>query len=334
MMHDRMWTWLDEFPEQIRQADEMGKNWDLGGIAKPSDLTFLGIGGSAIGATLVCDLFSDLFTRLVNVVRGEFLPNWIGEGTIVVAISYSGETRETLAAFEKALDRGAQGISISSGGRLAELASERGCPHLMIPGGMAPRAALGYTSIPLIYILQRTQLIPLWDGDLDLLSQPLNSIRLAMRETDGTAYRIAQRISRRLPMIVGAGITSGVARRFQAQLAENASALSICLEVPEALHNIVETLNVKSIEPFRPVAIFLDDPQAPESLIILLEQLREHIQEIGIEIIRVTAEGDSPLERLYTLIYKTDWISYHLAILKGIDPVAIPIITEIKQKQP
>lgn len=333
-MSDKMFTWLNDFHAQVQDAAELGKSWDINKIQPPENVVFLGIGGSAIGATLVCDLFREQFRCPVTVIRGDSPPAWLGKKSLAVAVSYSGETRETLAACCQGLKNGAQLASISSGGSLARLAEGNNSPHLLIPSGMAPRAALGYTSIPLIYLLQKTGVISEDAVDIKGLSRHLQTLRVEWSGETGPGPGVAQRMLRHLPLIVGGGLSAGVTRRFQAQLAENAKALSICFEVPEALHNLVETLDVRGIESLRPIAIFFEDSHAPESLRRLFTQLREYMLDTGIEVIPIHAEGDAPIIRLYGLVHKVDWISYHLAKIKGVDPVAIPIISAIKGKSP
>lgn len=331
-MSDKMFKWLNDFHAQVRDAAERGEAWDLGSLRSPENVVFLGIGGSAIGATLVYDLFHGQFKCPVTVTRGDLPPAWLGKKSLAVAVSYSGETRETVEAFRQILNAGAQVAGISSGGTLASIAEEKGTPHLLIPPGMAPRAALAYTSLPLVYLLKKAGVISKEDPDIEGLVRHLENLRLEWGDRTGPGPGVAQRISRRLPLIFGGGLTTGAARRFQAQLAENAKVLSICLEVPEALHNLVETLEIRSVEPLRPIAIFLEDPWAPESSRRIFAQLREYMLETGIEVIPIYAEEEAPLTRLYSLVHKIDWISYHLARLKGVDPIAIPVITTLKEK--
>ncbi len=331
-MPDQMWHWLDDFPQQVEHAAQLAQNWDFKNTEKPAGIAFLGIGGSAIGATLITDLFADSFNCPVVVQRGDTPPSWLREGCLAVAVSYSGETRETLTSFQRALHMGATGITLSSGGTLAKLAQDGDLPHLIIPSGMAPRAALGYSSIPLIYLLQKMNAISADEFHVDALVRMLASIRVEWGETTGTGAGIARRLMKRLPIIVGAGLTTAVSRRFQAQLAENSKALSVTFEIPEALHNLVETLGRGDIESFRPIAVYLEDTESPEELRRLQKHVRATFQEAGIESVVITTEGTSPLERLFSVVHKIDWISYHLAILCGIDPIAIPVITAIKEK--
>ncbi len=330
-MSDSMYDWLHEFPAQVQHSAELGASWDLSILDPPESVVFLGIGGSAIGATLVCDLLRDQFKCPVTVIRGDMLPTWLGKRSLAVAVSYSGETRETLDAYRQALDAGAQAASISSGGTLAELSAKHGVPHLLIPADMAPRAAISYTSLPLINLLQKTGTVSDQDLDIDSLTKHLKRLRVDWSSATGPGIGIAQRLLRHLPLVLGGGLSAGVARRFQAQLAENAKAISICFEVPEALHNLVETLDSFNLEALQPVVVSLEDPSAVESLRLLFPKVREFLLKTGFEVIPMLAEGDSPITRLFSLIHKVDWISYHLAKIKGVDPVAIPIISALKE---
>lgn len=334
-MPELMAQWLDQFPAQIHRAYELAEHWEIGAVRTPRSITFLGMGGSAIGADLSCGLYGGDFTLVVQVVRGERIPRWIGADDLVVAVSYSGETWETLAAFRTALSQGAQGLAVSSGGALKTLAEENGVPHLLIPGGIAPRAALGYTTIPLLKVLRITGALPnavRYEEEIPALVKQLELLRVDWGDPAGAACGVARRMLRRLPLIAGGGLTAGAGRRFQAQLAENAKVLSVVFELPEALHNLVETLDVSSIDPFRPIAVYLEDPEADAEVRRMLKALRDAFSQSGIEGIPIPAQGKTPLTRLFTLIHKTDWVSYHLAQLKGVDAAEIPIIASIKRK--
>jgi glucose/mannose-6-phosphate isomerase len=329
-MPDRMFHWLEDFPRQIAHAAGLAESWELSLPTSLSSITFLGIGGSAIGADLICNLVRGELKIPTSVVRGEETSAWFGPGALAVAVSYSGETRETLTAFGKALDAGASGIAISSGGTLMRWCDDKGIPHLLIPSGMAPRAALGYSSLPLLKILRSAGAWPGAAPNSESLSQLLESLRVDWNDTAGVGGGIGRRLLRRFPLIVGMGLSATVARRFQSQLAENAKALSVVFEVPEALHNLVETMDVSYLETLRPVAVYLDDIDAPPRERQMLKAVREVFQKTGLEGIPILSQGENPIERMYSLIYKIDWISYHLAKLRGVDVVEIPMITQIK----
>ncbi len=102
-------------------------------------------------------------------------------------------------------------------------------------------------------------------------------------------------------------------------------------EIPEALHNLIETLDVNYLDTFRPVAVYLEDTEADDLTRLRMQKTREKFQQMGVEGIPILSQGETPLERLFSLVHKGDWISYHLALLKGADAVAIPIITSLKE---
>ncbi len=328
-MPDPMRQWLHDFPEQVERAAETAVGWDLSSVTDPKGVVFLGIGGSAVGATLISELYREQLALPVVVSRGSQPPGWLGKGWLAVAISYSGNTEETLEAYARAQAAGAALVSISSGGELAERAGDRA--HLMIPGGFAPRAALGYTSIPLIFLLQKVNALRNVNPDIEGLVRALKTLRVDWGDPGGAGMGIARRLFKRFPIIVGCGLTAAVARRFQAQLAENAKALSLTFEVPEALHNLLESVETRTLEPLRPVAVLLEDPEAPRRSRDYLRLCRQAFQQAGVECVSIPARGGDDLVKLYSLVHKVDWISYHLAKLKGTDPVAIPLIQGAKE---
>src|SRR6185503_1041755 len=107
-------------------------------------LVVCGMGGSAIGADLARGAIGDRARRPLVTSRDYAPPSWVSEDTLVLCSSYSGETEETLAAYDAAGDRGAQRIVMTTGGRLAEAARADGVPVIGVPSGMQPRAAIAY----------------------------------------------------------------------------------------------------------------------------------------------------------------------------------------------
>src|SRR5690606_16401220 len=112
----------------------------------------VGMGGSAIGGDLARGLLEQELRVPMMVQRDYSLPAFVDEGTLVVASSYSGNTEETLAAFDDARRRGAPLCVITTGGKLAQMAEGVVLARIQIPGGLQPRAALGYSVVPLLVL--------------------------------------------------------------------------------------------------------------------------------------------------------------------------------------
>ena len=128
---------LTDFPRQVRRAMELKAEPSR----QPKSVVVAGMGGSALGGQLVADLVRDDFGIPLLVHRDYSLPEFVDETSLVIAVSYSGNTEETISAVDSAIKRGSDIIIMSSGGTLAALAETRGSPHGCIPPALQPRMA-------------------------------------------------------------------------------------------------------------------------------------------------------------------------------------------------
>ena len=169
--------------------------------------------------------------------RGYRIPEFIGEETLLVGVSYSGNTEETLSAFREGLSRTKRALAISSGGKLRELAEARGIPWIGIPGGHQPRAALGYLLFSLLSVFRR---LGTFTKDLTPVLETLEaqSEKLSPQARGNRAQELAAALHRRVPLIYGAhGHTAPVAFRWKTQINENAKQPAFWAELPELCHN-------------------------------------------------------------------------------------------------
>ena len=187
---------LDMLSEVESFADKMKGAWDIGqGAAGLPDglgvdsVVVLGMGGSGSSGDLVRALVEPRLPVPFMVVKSYGpLPEWVGRNTLVVAVSYSGNTEETLAAFEEVHERGARVVCLSAAGRLAESAKEFGAAHIRVPPGLQPRAAVAYLMVPLLAVLARMGLIP---------SRLSEHVRRSARRAEGEAHAESHRNPRR-----------------------------------------------------------------------------------------------------------------------------------------
>ena len=216
---------------------------EAGRLPSPTGVVVAGMGGSAIGGDLV--LAAQLALPVpAAVVRGYELPAWVGPSTLVVAVSYSGNTEETLACVEAALARGCTPLCVASGGRLAALAAERGLPLVTVPPGLQPRAAVGYLAMPLLAALERLELVPSAEKDVEEAAAVVREMTALLAPTEDEGCNLAKDLARRLhghvPLVYGAGLSAPAARRWKTQLNENAKAMAFWAELPELDHNEIE----------------------------------------------------------------------------------------------
>jgi glucose/mannose-6-phosphate isomerase len=303
--------------------------------AEPTGLVVCGMGGSAIGADLVLAALPGLAVPAA-VVRGYQLPAWVGPETLVVAVSYSGQTEESLACAEQARSRGCAPVCVSSGGELAAFAEGEGLPLIAVPGGGQPRAAIGHLSMALLATLEAAGLCPDHAEDVAGTAAQLEADNeLLAPDNDqehNPAKSLAGLLENRLAVVYGAGPTAPVARRWKGQVNENAKAPAFFNELPELDHN--ELMGWTSLPRLSEatVALFLDDPGAGERLRRRAELTSRHYEALGVRSELVTARGDSALARLFSLVQLGDYVSCYLAVLYGVDPTPVDAIQAFKAR--
>src|SRR6185312_13163726 len=145
---------IKNFPAQLTEAVEIAHKSKLHKASSPiHNVVICGLGGSGIGGTIVKETVLHEATVPIEVMKTYVLPRYVNENTLVICSSYSGNTEETLESFSVALQHKAHIVCVTSGGKLLDMAKESGCDAIVIPGGMPPRACLGYSLTQLFHIL-------------------------------------------------------------------------------------------------------------------------------------------------------------------------------------
>ncbi|MBC7099580.1 bifunctional phosphoglucose/phosphomannose isomerase [Candidatus Bipolaricaulota bacterium] len=317
------------FPDQCRQGLELGEEVALPpGLSGFSQVLCVGMGGSGITG----DLLGRLLSVPVFSFRGYRVPGYIGEETLLVGVSYSGNTEETLSAFEEGLSRTRRALAISSGGKLRELCARRKIPWIGIPSGYQPRAALGYLLFTLLSVLRR-----LGAAHLDLkeaLEVLAGQARALGPASPGNrAQAIAQALAGGVPLIYGTnGNTGPVAFRWKTQINENAKQPAFWAELPELCHNeIVGWELAERVLPGGRV-VFLRSGHDHPRVQARIEILKEVLLRRGLSYLEVEGEGESEAAQLFSLLYLGDWVSVYLALLNGVDPTPVRPIQELKER--
>ena len=153
-----MLSFCTDAPKHYEVACKASRKLKLS-FPKPKEIIVAGMGGSAIGGELLKDWARDKIAVPIEVCRDYSLPAYADESTLVFAVSYSGETEESLSVFLDAVKRGCAIISLSSGGKLQEFAEKLDVSHIPVPKGMAPRATLPYLFMPFPSILESIGLV-------------------------------------------------------------------------------------------------------------------------------------------------------------------------------
>ena len=325
--------------------DQMAEAWDLADRlaecmpAGAQTLIICGMGGSAIGGQLLRDLIAEESNVSVHVERGYTLPAFTSSNTPVVCISYSGNTEEVLGCFREGLKRDAPMAVISSGGILTEEALKAGIPALRIPGGMPPRAALGYLFSPLLKLAACWGFCSIEDEEfrsvLRKTKKLLDKCSIDADLSGNTPLQLAKRLYGKIPLVYsGNGLLVGAAYRWKCQFNENSKSMAFVNNFPELGHN--EIMGWDSPEKILQ-EIFLvmltdvdDHPKVGKRMDVTYEIL-EPLAAGAIKLNSVGGSGFAGrLARLLSIVALGDLTSVYLAVESGKDPTPIDKIEEIK----
>jgi len=303
----------------------------LPSLDAPSYMVVCGMGGSAIGADLARAITGDLARRPIFVHRDYAAPSCLRGSALAVCASYSGNTEETLSCYEAATDEGLARVVVTTGGRLGELASRDGVPRIELPAGLQPRAAVAYMLVAMLECARAAGSIEDPGADVEAAAQRLERLvgKWGPQASAGSlAKEMAGWLAGGVAVVHGAGETGPVARRWKGQINENAEAPAFWSELPEANHN--ELCSWDRAKQGGLAGVFLDSPGLTTALRRRLALTEDALAEAGIPSRRVVAEGDSPLERVLSLVLLGDLVSMYLAVLSGVDPTPVEPIERFK----
>jgi glucose/mannose-6-phosphate isomerase len=332
-----MYRLLKEFPAQVREAIGIGKKERLRlKRAGVKQIVLSGLGGSAIAGDLLRNYLAGEMKIPFLVNRQYTLPASVGRETLLIISSYSGNTEETNSAHREARKRRAKILCISSGGKTEKMARVARQAILKIPGGLPPRAALGYSFFPLLLMLIRLGFVRPKDRDI---AETLRMLEKKSQEygipepSSNRALQLAEFLRNRIGVVYAGGERfESVATRWRGQVGENGKGLLFGHVLPEMNHN--EIVGWKNPEDaLRELAVvFLRDKGDHPRVHRRMELTKQIIGERTQHIAEVWSEGTSLLARMFSLVYLGDWMSYYLAVLQGEDPTPVKVIDYLKEE--
>jgi glucose/mannose-6-phosphate isomerase len=298
----------------------------------PGGLVVAGMGGSAVGGRLAMGALGPRLRRPMVVADGYALPPWTGPDSLVLCSSYSGETEETLAAYDDAAGRSVPVIVATTGGALAERARRDGAPVIPLPAGFQPRATVAYGLVAALEAAASCGAAPSIREEVEAAAALAD--RLAGEwgpdgPEDGRAKALARRLHGTVPVIAGAELAAPAAYRWKCQINENADLPAFAGSLPEIDHNELVGWQAAP-ELARFAAVLLEDPGAHPRNRLRAELTAELVAPGAAVVERVAAQGETRLERLISLVLLGDLVSLYLAVLRGADPEPVPILGVLK----
>jgi glucose/mannose-6-phosphate isomerase len=300
-----------------------------------SGVVVCGMGGSGIAGDVAAVTAAASGALPVTVTKGFSLPAFAGPHTLVVLLSYSGNTEETLACFEQAHARGAQLIAVATGGRLAEMAHAHAFPCVVPSAGMQPRAAFPYLAAAVLVALERLGVLPDLTGEFveidEVLREQTVRFGAVAGEADNPAKQIAGALNGSLPVVWGQdGYLAVAAVRWKTQLNENAKVPAFASMLPELDHNEVVGLGPGAPDAAGLAIAVLRAPNEDPRMSRRAEAAMRVARERGAKTIEAKIHGVSGLAQLASAVQLGDLTSTFLALLRGVDPTPVEAIERLK----
>lgn len=321
-------TLIAEFPDNITEALEIASNAK---ISTPKheirNVLICGMGGSGIGGRLVAKWVEDELSVPVTFAQDYGIPGYVSKHTLLIGSSYSGNTEETLSSIHQALEKGAQLIGITSGGKLLELCEENNYDVIVVPGGNPPRSALAYSLVQLLHIFAQLGMssqmrLTEMSKARDLIVAEQDSIRSIARD-------MAKFIHGNVAVFYGTTDYEPVLVRARQQFNENGKNLGWSHVIPEMNHNELVGWGGGD-DRFALVVLETEDVHPRNAK--RLEITKATIANKTKNLMTIQSKGKSRIERSIYFINIVDWASLYITDLNGVDPIDIKIIDYLKNE--
>jgi len=300
-----------------------------------TNVVVCGMGGSGIAGDVVALAAAESGSLPVTVVKGSSLPSYTGPHTLVLMVSYSGDTAETLSCFEQAHAIGSQMIAIATGGRLAEMASAHAFPHVAVAAGMQPRAAFGYLAGAALAVCERLGVIGDMTADLVEADELLREQAAACAPPSATAANpaktIADALQGVLPVVWGQeGPLAVAAARWKTQLNENAKVPAYASSFSELDHNEIVGIGPGSPRGESLAIVALRSAVEDARMTLRIDATLKVAREAGCRVVEAAVRGATTIGRLAAAAQLGDFVSTYLAVLRSVDPTPVEAIARLK----
>ena len=310
------------FPKQFKEGLEAAKGVKVKG--KFSKIIVCGMGGSALPSNILLTYLPDLKPPLY-IHRNYGLPSGADKKSLIIAVSYSGNTEETISAYEEAVEKGFKTIAISCGGKLKELAEKKNLPQVIIPStGIQPRCATGYLFSALLKTLSNSGVIEDKSEEVLEMAENLNPLNF-----EAQGKNLAKKLTDKIPIIYASNSFKSLARIWKIKFNENSKIMAFWNYFPELNHN--EMAGITNLKGNFHILIIRDKDDQPR-ISKRMELFADLAKEKGVEVDFIELEGKNILEKIFNNLILSDWVSYYLAQEYKVDPVSLEIIEEFKKK--
>lgn len=315
------------FPKQFAKGLEVSENTKIDGPF--SNLIICGVGGSALPGSLLPDM-GIKFDLPLFVHRDYGLPKITNQNSLIICISFSGNTEETLSAFEEATNKNYKVVAVCTGGKLEKLAKDNSKPVAVVPNDCGqPRFGTGYLVGAVLKVLSNCGLIT--DQSKRLLEMADN---LKPENLEERGKGLANKLMNKIPIVYASNQYKSLARVWKIKFNENSKVMAFWNYFPELNHNeMVGLTNIKSqIANCKYYFIILKDEKDNPRVVKRMELTAELIKEAGAEVEMIEIQGATKTEKIFNTLLLGDWVSYYLSLAYDQDPTPVKIVEEFKKR--
>ncbi len=314
-------------------------------------IVFAGMGGSGLSGELFVDLARETKSKICfGTIKDYHIPDYFDERTLIIGMSSSGNTEETLSILSEAHKNGLFAVTLGSGGLIQSLSNDKwNFPFVKTTMLKVPRSSLPGIFYPALKVLIQNRLLQLSDEEIresiDVLGKT-GEVSIDIGENKkNLPLKLAQSLIDKLaiiPLIYSSVRTRAVGLRARQSINENAKTHAFDGEIPELCHNDIVGWDFKASLPLTGTRRGL--PNSNNALLLRLNEddppeirtrfdvLEEVVEKKGGKILEAPYLGKSYLARIMSMLYFLDYASYYMAIITGIDPIETPSIELLKHE--
>lgn len=315
---------INKAPLQFAKGLNLAKNIKVEGIFK--NVIICGIGGSALPTDIINSLV--LPSVPVYIHRDYNLPTIAHEDSLIICVSYSGNTEETVSAMEQALSRGMTCVGMATGGKIEQICEQNNLPFVKIPSGIQPRSATGYLFSAMAKVLSNCKIIGDISNDILETAEKLSQINSVL-EKEGKL--LAKKLVKKIPVVYASNNLKSVARIWKIKFNENSKIPAFYNYFPELNHNeMVGYTQVKKSTDLH--VLIIKDKDDHERTIKRMELTTSLLKKKGVKVDFIETKEGSLMFRMFSSLLLGDWTSYYLALNYKIDPTPVAMVEEFKAK--
>ena len=295
------------------------------------NIVFSGMGGSALGAQIVYNLYKKQLSLPFYINNDYNLPGFVDENTLVILSSYSGTTEETLSSAKDAIDKKCKITAITTGGDLAKLMEDKNFPYLKFepknnPSGQ-PRLGIGYSVFGTIILLSKLGVLGVNNNDL---TKAIESIRQTRNKIEEDAKLLSKSLQNTIPVIFASEFLIGNAHVLRNQFNETAKTFSTYSPLPELNHHLMEGLKNPPEKNLK--ILFLESDLYSEKLKNRIQLTKDVVLKNNLSYESYKALENSALSQVLEILLLGGYLTFYLAILYDQDPSVIPWVDYFKKE--